>query len=253
MTQHRTITFSGRCVVRLAGMVALGSMLAACAGSFSGLSRPVQSEPTAYVPITSAAVRPASTVSETPSEGSLWRDNAPLITMFSDQKARSVGDIVTIKIAESSKATNKASTATDRSSSLSASLDAFFNAEKRYPADHPFFNPFAKVAGGLESEFEGTGTTRRSGDLDAYITALVTQVLPNGNLVVTGSREVLINNENQIIQLSGVIRPRDINARNQVLSTFVADARISYSGTGVVNDRQKPGWLTTILMKVWPF
>jgi flagellar L-ring protein precursor FlgH len=176
-----------------------------------------------------------------------------LITLFSDQKARGVGDIVTIKIVESSKATNQASTATDRSSSLSASVDAFFNAEKRYPADHPFFNPFAKVAGGMESEFEGTGTTRRSGDLDAYITALVTQVLPNGNLVVTGSREVLINNENQIIQLSGVIRPRDINAKNQVLSTFVADARISYSGTGVVNDRQKPGWLTTIMMKVWPF
>jgi flagellar L-ring protein precursor FlgH len=173
--------------------------------------------------------------------------------MFSDQKARTVGDIVTIKITESSAATNRASTATDRSSSLSASLDAFFNAEKRFPADQPFFNPFSKLAGGLESEFEGTGTTRRSGDLNAYITALVTKVLPNGNLVVTGSREVLINNENQIIQLTGVIRPRDISADNQVLSTYVADARISYSGSGVVNDRQKPGWLTNIVMTVWPF
>ncbi|MGD8702140.1 MAG: flagellar basal body L-ring protein FlgH [Desulfosarcina sp.] len=253
MTQHQPITFLGRCA-RLAGMAALGSMLTACAGGFPGISGPVQSEPTAYAPAAPAIVRPAApTVSQTPPEGSLWHDNAPLITLFSDQKARGVGDIVTIKIVESSKATNQASTATDRSSSLSASVDAFFNAEKRYPADHPFFNPFAKVAGGMESEFEGTGTTRRSGDLDAYITALVTRVLPNGNLVVTGSREVLINNENQIIQLSGVIRPRDINAKNQVLSTFVADARISYSGTGVVNDRQKPGWLTTIMMKVWPF
>ena len=164
-----------------------------------------------------------------------------------------MGDIVTIKIAESSAATNKASTATDRNSSLSASVDAFFNAEKNYPADHPFFNPFSRVAGGVESEFEGTGTTKRSGDLNAYITALVTQVLPNGNLVVTGSREVLINNENQIIQLTGVVRPRDISANNQVLSTFIADARISYSGTGVVNDRQKPGWLTNLVLKVWPF
>jgi flagellar L-ring protein precursor FlgH len=186
-------------------------------------------------------------------DGSLWQDDAPLISLFADQKARVVGDIVTIKIAESSAATNKASTDTDRSSSLSASVDAFFNAEKRFPADQPFFNPFAKVAGGVESEFQGTGTTKRSGDLNAYITALVTQVLPNGNLVVTGSREVLINNENQIIQLTGVVRPRDINANNQVLSTYIADARISYSGTGVVNDRQKPGWLTNIVMKVWPF
>jgi flagellar L-ring protein precursor FlgH len=186
-------------------------------------------------------------------DGSLWQDDAPLISMFADQKARTVGDIVTIKIAESSAATNKASTATDRSSSLSASVDAFFNMEKRFPADQPFFNPFSRVAGGVESDFQGNGTTKRSGDLNAYITALVTQVLPNGNLVVTGSREVLINSENQIIQLTGVVRPRDISADNQVLSTYVADARISYSGTGVVNDRQKPGWLTNIVMKVWPF
>ena len=173
--------------------------------------------------------------------------------MFADQKARTIGDIVTIKIAESSTATNKATTATDRSSSLNASVEAFFNAEKRFPADQPFFNPFSKVAGGVESEFEGNGTTKRSGDLNAYITALVTQILPNGNMVVIGSREVLINNENQIIQLTGVVRPRDINSNNQVLSTYVADARISYSGTGVINDRQKPGWLTNIIMKVWPF
>ena len=176
-----------------------------------------------------------------------------MLNLFADQKARTVGDIVTIKITESSAATNKASTGTDRSSSLSASVDAFFNAEKGFPSDQPFFNPFSKVAGGVESEFQGTGTTRRSGDLNAYITALVTRVLPNGNLVVTGSREVLINNENQIIQLTGVVRPRDINAGNQVLSTYVADARISYSGTGVINDRQKPGWLTNVLMTVWPF
>ena len=196
---------------------------------------------------------PTDPVQAPPTDGSLWRDDAPLIAMFTDQKARTIGDVVTIKITESSAATNKASTATDRSSSLSASVDALFNAEKRYPADHPFLNPFSRVAGGVESDFEGNGTTKRSGDLNAYITALVTQVLPNGNLVITGSREVLINNENQIIQLTGVVRPRDINSQNQVLSTYIADARISYSGTGVVNDRQKPGWLTNIVMKVWPF
>lgn len=228
--------------------------LIGCAGGMSGLSGPVQSPPKAYAPVAPAALPAAA--APTPadrSDGSLWQTDAPLMHMFSDPKARQVGDVVTIKIAESSTATNQASTATDRSSSLSASVDAFFNAEKRYPADHPFFNPFSRVAGGVESEFEGNGTTKRSGDLNAYITALVTQVLPNGNLVIAGSREVLINNENQVIQLTGVVRPRDINADNQVLSTYIADARIAYSGTGVVNDRQKPGWLTTIVMKVWPF
>lgn len=232
----------------------LGIGMLGCANGFSGMGKPIQSKAPGYGPGQQAALpSPLATMPRFPSDGSLWQDDAPLIDMFADQKARTVGDIVTIKITESSEATNKASTATDRSSSLSASVDAFFNAEKRFPADQPFFNPFAKIAGGMESDFQGNGTTKRSGDLNAYITALVTQVLPNGNLVVTGSREVLINNENQIIQLSGVVRPRDINADNQVLSTYIADARISYSGTGVVNDRQKPGWLTTIVMKVWPF
>lgn len=195
------------------------------------------------------AVPPA----EDDSQGSLWQEDAPLMAMFSDQKARTVGDVVTIRIAESSQATNKASTETDRSSSLSASVDGFFNLEQQYPATRSFPNPFSRVAGGVESEFEGAGTTKRSGDLDAYITALVTQVLPNGNLVVVGSREVLINNENQVIQLSGVVRPKDINADNEILSTYLADARISYSGSGIIDDRQKPGWLTNIVMKVWPF
>ena len=93
----------------------------------------------------------------------MWQEGAPLTTMFADQKARTTGDIITIKIIESSQASNKATTETGRESSLSAKLDGFFNAEKRYPADQPFFNPFAKVAGGMSSEFEGTGTTKRSG------------------------------------------------------------------------------------------
>jgi flagellar L-ring protein precursor FlgH len=225
-----------------------------CAGGYFGVNQPNQSLPANVDQAASPAVQSTDdTAQQAAANGSLWQHDAPLISMFSDRKARQVGDVVTIKIAESSAATNRASTATDRESSLSASLDAFFNAEKRYPANQPFFNPFSKVAGGLTSEFEGTGTTKRSGNLDAYITAVVTQVLPNGNLVIAGTREVLINNENQVIQLTGVVRPRDISADNQVMSTYVADARIAYSGTGVVNDRQRPGWLSHIMMAVWPF
>jgi flagellar L-ring protein precursor FlgH len=253
MLHHFIKNIAGRCGSWVVISV-LGVGLAGCAFGSSVMGKPVQSKAAAYEPMDQAAIQPTSaTTPEVQSEGSLWREDAHLIYLFADQKARTVGDIVTIKIDESSDATNKASTATDRSSSLSASMDAFFNAEKRYPADQPFFNPFAKVAGSLESDFSGAGTTKRSGDLNAYITALVTKVLPNGNLVVTGSREVLINNENQVIELTGVVRPRDISANNQVLSTYVANARISYSGTGVVNARQKPGWLTNIIMTVWPF
>lgn len=188
-------------------------------------------------------------------KGSLWQDNGPLSELFINPKARKVGDIVTIHVVESSSASNKATTNTSRDSALTASLEHFFNAEKRYPSDHPFFNPFANpgIKGGLKSSFAGTGTTQRSGDLTAYITARVTDVLPNGNLRIIGTREVMINNETQFISLSGTIRQRDISSENVILSTYISDAKIAYSGTGVVNDRQRPGWMTRILDVVWPF
>lgn len=253
MTKPQKSIGSSRLTLLIVMLIPLMAMMG-CSGSMSRLRGPVQSKPIAYDPNQQPVFRSANAAApDAAGQGSLWQADAPLVALFTDQKARRVGDIVTIKIVESSAATNKASTGTDRSSSMSASLDAFFNAEKRYPADQPFFNPFSKVAGGLQSEFQGTGTTKRSGDLNADISALVTQILPNGNMVLVGSREVLINNENQIIQLTGVVRPRDIDADNQVLSTYVADARISYSGTGIINDRQNPGWLTKIMMAVWPF
>jgi len=195
----------------------------------------------------------APVVFEPQTEGSLWQAGGSMNSLFINPKARHVGDILTIQVVESSSATNQASTSTDRTSSLSAGVTGFFNAEKRYPADAPFFNPFSKVSGGFESEFEGAGTTRRRGDLTAYITARVIEELPNGNLKVQGSREVTVNKEKQLITLIGVVRLRDISSENMILSTYISDAQIIYDGIGIVNDRQKPGWLTALLLKVWPF
>jgi len=188
-----------------------------------------------------------------PTDGSLWSENGELVEMFTNPKARRIGDILTVKIVESSKATNKASTTTDRSSGMSAKVDGFFNLEKDFPASRSFFNPFSGVNGNISSDFEGTGETERSGALNAFMTAMIVDVMPNGNMVIEGNREVRVNAENQLITLTGLVRPRDISADNVILSTYIADARISYSGTGVLNDRQKPGWLTRALDKVWPF
>ena len=85
------------------------------------------------------------------------------------------------------------------------------------------------------------------------MTARIVDILPNGNLVIQGNREVRVNHENQIITLTGLVRPRDISADNVVLSTYLADARISYSGSGIINERQRPGWLTRVMGKIWPF
>lgn len=194
-----------------------------------------------------------NTAASAKEDGSLWQDNGPLSELFIDTKARRAGDIVTIKIVESSSATNKASTNTGRKSSIAGSVENFFNLEKRYPATKPFFNPFGKVKGELDSNFDGSGTTKRSGDLTAFITARVVAVLPNGNLKIQGTREVKVNNEKQLIILSGIIRPRDISPGNVILSTYIADAKIEYSGSGVIHDRQRPGWMVRILDIVWPF
>ncbi len=185
--------------------------------------------------------------------GSLWDDNGTLSEMFISAKARRVGDIVTIKIVENSKATNNATTKTERTTAMSVGLTNFFGLENKFPSGSNFFNPFSPVQSDYGSEFDGAGSTARSGALTAYITARIIQILPNGNLVIEGNREVRVNNENQIITLTGIVRPRDISPANTVQSTFIADARISYSGSGVLNDQQRPGWLVRILDNIWPF
>ena len=197
------------------------------------------------------------------SNGSLYDARSNFNGFFIDTKARSVGDIVTVNISESASATNSADTQTGRTSSLEAGIDTLFGTEDWYrdkvlpeiprnlPRPDPFGNP--SVKGSMTSDFDGSGSTSRSGDLSAFITCRVTQVLPNGNLKIVGSREVLVNHETQMIILSGVIRPRDISDDNVILSTFVSDAKIAYSGSGIVNDRQRPGWLANLLNSVWPF
>lgn len=188
-----------------------------------------------------------------PAQGSLWVAQGGLSEMFINQKARRIGDIVTIKIVETASATNQASTNTDRKNDMSIGLSNFFGLENRYTPTSSFFNPFSSLTSGYDSEFEGTGATKRSGALEAFITARIVRKLPNGNMIIEGNREVRVNNENQIITLTGMVRPRDISSDNIILSTYIADARISYSGSGIVNDRQKPGWLARILDVIWPF
>lgn len=184
--------------------------------------------------------------------GSLWQENGTMGELFVNPKARRVGDIVTIKIIESSKASNNASTNTGRDSSVNVGIDKFLGIENRY-ADATGFTPFGKIAGGATTKFTGQGGTSRSGDLSAYITTRVIGVLPSGNLAISGSREVIVNNEKQLIVVTGVIRSRDISSENVVLSTFISDAKIAYSGSGIVNDQQRKGWLANIIDVISPF
>ena len=105
----------------------------------------------------------------------------------------------------------------------------------------------------IANQNKGAGTVTRNGTLTATISAMITEILPSGNMRIEGRRSVTVNNEEQIMVLRGVVRPQDINFDNTIPSTFIADASISYTGEGVVADEQRKGWLAKILSKVWPF
>ena len=191
-----------------------------------------------------------------PEEGSLWSEMSE-VGLFQDMKARKVGDIVTVRIIEDPEAALNANTKTSRTSSVDAAKLKFLGymkalAEKnsRLAQDPGTDN---LISASLSTAFDGKGTSDRDGHVKAYITAVVEKVLFNGNLYISGQREIRVNNETQYITLSGVVRPKDITSSNEVSSTYVADARITYSGNGPVADKQKPGWLGRVLDYVWPF
>jgi len=181
----------------------------------------------------------------TPMEGSLWNSSVSY-SLYADVKARNVGDIVTINIVEAASASKNATTKTARNSDIDASWSGVL---AKMTGDWVG----SEVKSSYANSFNGQGETTRKSSLNAFITVRVIQVLPNGNLVVQGSREVQVNNENQFINIQGVIRQEDISSSNVVLSTFVADAKIELNGQGVVSDKQRVGWLTRILDWVWPF
>jgi flagellar L-ring protein FlgH len=182
--------------------------------------------------------------------GSVWRGQ--LTSLFGDQRARHIGDIVTVKIVEVSQASEKATTDTKRNSETTANISNFFGLETN--PNGPWKNPSTLISAGMnKNDFSGSGETTRGGSLSATITARVMDVLPNGNLAIEGKREIYVNNEKKEILLQGIVRPRDIAYDNSIFSTQVADAKVIYTGIGVIGEKQRPGWLARLLDFAWPF
>lgn len=189
------------------------------------------------------------------SNGSIWQ--ASSIALTEDGKARRIGDIVTILVTETASASKQAATATGRSSELSAGIPAFMGLEGAGILLNNLGGKEANLSklidASASSKFDGSGSTSRKESLTATISAKVIDVLPNGNLKIEGRRNVRVNNEDQIVTVRGTIRQRDISAENTINSIFIADAQISYSGEGIISDRQKPGWLMNLVDVFWPF
>ena len=182
--------------------------------------------------------------------GSLWTERRG--GMFVDMKGRTVGDIITVVIIENASASKEATTETDRSSSMSAGISKLFGLERSI-GRAAGLDPSSLVSATTTNEFEGGGKTERKEELAATLTTQIVEVLPNGNLKIAGNKTVTVNNEMQIVKLSGIVRPSDVSPRNLVDSKNILNARIAYVGKGVISDKQQQGWLVRGLDKVWPF
>ena len=165
-----------------------------------------------------------------------------------DHRARYVNDLVTIRVIENITGSGTADSALAKNSSAAAAVSKLFGMEKRFPGSA---DPTALVAAKTATDFKGAGTTNRTGELTASMTARVSDVLPNGDMVVEGIREIEINGDRQIVVLSGVVRQVDIDQNNIVRSTEIGQLRIRYFGRGLMKDNLKPGWLIRALNKVF--
>jgi flagellar L-ring protein precursor FlgH len=181
--------------------------------------------------------------------GSLYSDSGPNLFLFRDFKARNVGDILTIQINENATATNSANTSTEKEGSVSVSAPSLGGLEKSASALN-----FASILSGASAlNFAGQGSTSRAGQLQAFVSARVIQVFPNGDLGIEGVKEVTVNRERQILRIRGIVRPRDITPGNVVLSTGIANMEVVFDGKGIVSDANKPGFMYRLLQWVTPF
>lgn len=188
-----------------------------------------------------------------PREGSIYQPENS-VDLYSDNRASRVGDILMVKIVETSSGSKKASTKTARDSSLTGGLGAFFGVAQWLGARNPNFTPSSSnISVGLKNDFDGSGETKRDSNVTATMSARVVEVTLQGNMMIRGYREVRVNDETQHMIISGLVRPQDITFDNSILSSHMAEARIEYSGTGIISEKQQPGWLARGMDFVWPF
>lgn len=196
------------------------------------------------------AVPQAAWTSRSPlpaSGGSLYRAGSD-IRLFEDRTARRVGDILTIRLVERTDASKSASTSIAKDSDIRIQNPILFG---KMPSVEGYT---LETRAQGERLFEGEGASDQSNRLSGQITAVVVGVYPNGNLSIRGDKKLTLNQGDEYVRISGVVRPDDIRADNSVLSSQVADAQIAYAGTGAPADANAVGWLGRFFLHpLWPF
>lgn len=187
------------------------------------------------------------------SPGSLWNETSTRALIGMNGNARQVGDLITVIISENASTSIGATTGTSRTSDAAFGIDSLLGADASILRANPNMGATIGLGGTASSAFTGDGSTTRDGSLSAVITCTVIEVMSNGNLRIRGTKEVRVNRENQYLTLEGIVRPRDIHIDNTVQSNLIADARVEFTGSGVISDKQGQGWGTRIADTLWPF
>ncbi len=184
---------------------------------------------------------------------SLWTSPAnPERSMYADRKASRSGDILTVVISESVATQSSQSTKSNKASNIDAGISQFL-----YPpalsklGTHGGVLPSTKMS--AKNDFSGGGEISNNQSLSGRAAVLVTDVLPNGNLVIEGVRVITFSGETQYVVLHGLVRAEDVSSSNTVASTNVADVRLEFISDGALTDAQKRGWLTKIYDKLRPY
>lgn len=197
--------------------------------------------------IAEARSREAASV-ETSARGSLWRSDAPLADLARDPKAAHVDDLVTVLVFENASAVARGTTKTSRQSAAQYSAGAVLGPTR---AAGPLSNMLS--VGGAQS-LDGQGATTRSATLTTTLSARVAGVLPNGYLVLEGTKTMTVNSEAQVVTIRGVARPTDVSPGNVVRSDRLAQLEVKINGKGVVGDAvRRPNFLYRLLLGLLPF
>ena len=208
-------------------------------------------------PKLSAMTNPAPQVSvpmpqpsaEPKGRSSLWQPGAR--SFFHDPRASRIGDIITVNVAVADAAKLSNSTSRSRTNSENASMSNLFGLENVMPSVG--LTPSSLVNMGSDNSNVGTGAVSRSETISMTLAALVTQVLPNGNLVISGHQQMKVNGELRDLTVSGIVRTEDITSSNTIDLTQIAEARVNYGGRGTVSDVQEPRLGSQILDIIMPW
>lgn len=231
-------------MIKYIPLAAMLLSLGACASS--ELGREPAMTPVGYG--LTVAREPVPTVFPTAgrtSHYSLWTQNSA--DLFQDPRAKKVGDVVTINIQINDKA--QFDNASDRSRNSKINLG--FGAKYDFNGRSGGYSADGDIRSG--SSTEGQGSIDRSEKLRLSVAAVVTEVLPNGNMIISGSQEVRVNFEVRVLNIAGIVRPSDVSRKNTISYDKIAEARISYGGRGRITDVQQPAWGQQIYDAVTPF